>query len=99
MWVSVTALRYFPRDESLYGRMSKPMSVRQAVPLVADPLHPVYGLAGDNLHVGGACSCALPGHAGAREVLAHPFDDRLFFAGEAMHGTSRPRRGPGHCFA
>ena len=61
------------------------MSVRQAVPLVADPLHPVDGLAGENLHVGGAYSCALPGHAGAREVLARPFGDRLFFVGEATH--------------
>jgi monoamine oxidase len=38
-----------------------------------------------NPHVGGAYSCALPGHAAAREVLARPFDDRLFFAGEATH--------------
>jgi monoamine oxidase len=38
-----------------------------------------------NPHVGGAYSCALPGHAPAREVLARPFDDRLFFAGEATH--------------
>jgi monoamine oxidase len=39
-----------------------------------------------NPHVGGAYSRALPGHAAAREVLARPFDDRLFFAGEATHG-------------
>lgn len=31
----------------------------------------------------GAYSCALPGHAGDRAVLAAPVDDRLFFAGEA----------------
>lgn len=31
----------------------------------------------------GAYSHALPGHAGARAVLAAPVDDRLFFAGEA----------------
>jgi monoamine oxidase len=31
----------------------------------------------------GAYSAALPGHAGARAVLAAPVDDRLFFAGEA----------------
>jgi monoamine oxidase len=37
-------------------------------------------------HVGGAYSCALPGQAAAREVLARPFDDRIFFAGEATHG-------------
>jgi monoamine oxidase len=31
----------------------------------------------------GAYSAALPGHAGARAVLAAPVDNRLFFAGEA----------------
>jgi monoamine oxidase len=31
----------------------------------------------------GSYSHALPGHAGAREILAAPVDDRLFFAGEA----------------
>ncbi|WP_294643668.1 FAD-dependent oxidoreductase [uncultured Aureimonas sp.] len=36
--------------------------------------------------IGGGYSCALPGEAGARERLARPFDDRVFFAGEA---TSR----------
>ena len=36
-------------------------------------------------HVGGAYSHALPGHAAAREDLAHPFEERLFFAGEATH--------------
>ena len=36
-------------------------------------------------HVGGAYSHALPGHAAAREDLAHPFEQRLFFAGEATH--------------
>jgi monoamine oxidase len=35
--------------------------------------------------VGGAYSYALPGHAGAREVLARPFEQRLFFAGEATN--------------
>lgn len=33
--------------------------------------------------IGGAYSYALPGHASARIALARPFDDRLFFAGEA----------------
>jgi len=33
--------------------------------------------------IGGAYSYALPGHAEARQALARPFDDRLFFAGEA----------------
>ncbi|MGN6464975.1 MAG: flavin monoamine oxidase family protein [Rhizobiaceae bacterium] len=31
----------------------------------------------------GSYSCALPGKADCREVLAAPIDDRLFFAGEA----------------
>lgn len=31
----------------------------------------------------GSYSHALPGHAGDREILAAPIDDRLFFAGEA----------------
>lgn len=33
----------------------------------------------------GAYSCALPGHAGDRAILAAPVDNRLFFAGEATH--------------
>jgi monoamine oxidase len=33
--------------------------------------------------IGGAYSYALPGHAAARTALARPFEDRLFFAGEA----------------
>jgi monoamine oxidase len=33
--------------------------------------------------IGGAYSSALPGHADARARLAQPFDDRVFFAGEA----------------
>ncbi|MCJ2130996.1 flavin monoamine oxidase family protein [Methylobacterium sp. E-045] len=35
--------------------------------------------------IGGAYSCALPGRSHARARLAQPFDDRLFFAGEATH--------------
>jgi monoamine oxidase len=35
--------------------------------------------------VGGAYSCALPGRADARARLAWPYEDRLFFAGEATH--------------
>ena len=34
-------------------------------------------------HIGGAYSYALPGCASARRALARPFEDRLFFAGEA----------------
>jgi monoamine oxidase len=36
--------------------------------------------------IGGAYSYALPGHAAARRRLARPFEDRLFFAGEATNG-------------
>ncbi len=32
----------------------------------------------------GAYAAVRPGHFGAREVLAHPVEDRLFFAGEAV---------------
>ena len=35
--------------------------------------------------IGGAYSCALPGQSQARAQLARPFEDRLFFAGEATH--------------
>jgi monoamine oxidase len=33
--------------------------------------------------IGGAYSYALPGHAAARQKLARPFEQRIFFAGEA----------------
>ena len=36
-------------------------------------------------HIGGAYSSALPGHAAARADLARPYENRLFFAGEATH--------------
>ncbi|MCJ2084231.1 flavin monoamine oxidase family protein [Methylobacterium sp. J-090] len=35
--------------------------------------------------IGGAYSCALPGRSGERARLARPFEDRIFFAGEATH--------------
>ena len=37
-------------------------------------------------HIGGGYSYALPGRAAARRLLARPFEDRLFFAGEATNG-------------
>lgn len=37
------------------------------------------------LRVGGAYSYALPGHALARQTLASPCDNRVFFAGEATN--------------
>jgi monoamine oxidase len=48
-------------------------------------------------HIGGAYSYALPGYDAARRALARPFEDRLFFAGEAtstgdfstVHGAQR----------
>ncbi|HEX6398210.1 MAG TPA: FAD-dependent oxidoreductase, partial [Steroidobacteraceae bacterium] len=40
---------------------------------------------GRTVFVGGAYSYAMPGQAGARERLARPFEERLFFAGEATH--------------
>ncbi len=36
-------------------------------------------------HIGGGYSYALPGKVEARVALARPFDERLFFAGEATH--------------
>ena len=40
---------------------------------------------GRTTRVGGAYSHALPGHAAARRDLARPFEDKVFFAGEATH--------------
>jgi monoamine oxidase len=40
---------------------------------------------GRTLHFGGAYSYARPAHADARCRLARPFEERLFFAGEATH--------------
>ena len=42
---------------------------------------------GRTIHVGGAYSYAQPGQANARRLLARPFEQRLFFAGEATHVT------------
>ena len=36
-------------------------------------------------HIGGAYSYAVPGQAAARDALARPFEQRLFFAGEATN--------------
>ena len=40
-----------------------------------------------DVRIGGAYSCALPGHAAARGLLARPYDERVFFAGEATNPT------------
>jgi monoamine oxidase len=49
-------------------------------------LHPLVASSWSRMtHVGGAYSHALPGRAAARKDLARPFEQRLFFAGEATH--------------
>jgi monoamine oxidase len=51
-------------------------------------LHPIAASAwGASPRIGGAYSYALPGQADARAQLARPFDDRIFFAGEATNRT------------
>src|SRR5271166_1516440 len=53
---------------------------------VSRSLHPLVASSWSRMtYVGGAYSHALPGHAAAREDLARPFEERLFFAGEATH--------------
>ena len=53
---------------------------------VSRSLHPLVASGWSRMtHVAGAYSHALPGHAAAREDLARPFEQRLFFAGEATH--------------
>jgi monoamine oxidase len=53
---------------------------------VSSSLHPLVASSWSRMtRVGGAYSHALPGHAAAREDLAQPFEQRLFFAGEATH--------------
>jgi len=47
-------------------------------------LHPLVASGWSRMsRIGGAYSYALPGHAAARAALARPFEQRLFFAGEA----------------
>jgi monoamine oxidase len=49
-------------------------------------LHPLLASSWSRMtYVGGAYSHALPGQAVARKDLARPFEQRLFFAGEATH--------------
>ena len=51
---------------------------------IRNSLRPLVGSCwGQMQHIGGAYSYALPGCATARRALARPFEDRLFFAGEA----------------
>jgi monoamine oxidase len=70
----VDAMARFALDElvGLYGA-----GIRTRLRLVAQSCW------GRTPFVGGSYSHARPGHAAARSVLAAPFEDRLFFAGEA----------------
>ncbi|MCJ2022680.1 flavin monoamine oxidase family protein [Methylobacterium sp. J-067] len=53
---------------------------------VASAIHPLAATSWSRMaSIGGAYSCALPGQSDARARLAQPFEDRLFFAGEATH--------------
>ena len=53
---------------------------------VASAIRPLAATSWSRMaYIGGAYSCALPGQSQARARLARPFEDRLFFAGEATH--------------
>ncbi|WP_267358746.1 MULTISPECIES: FAD-dependent oxidoreductase [unclassified Methylobacterium] len=53
---------------------------------VASAIHPLAVTSWSRMaSIGGAYSCALPEQSQARVQLARPFEDRLFFAGEATH--------------
>jgi monoamine oxidase len=53
---------------------------------VASALRPLAATSWSRMaSIGGAYSCALPGQSHARSRLAQPFEDRLYFAGEATH--------------
>jgi monoamine oxidase len=53
---------------------------------VASTIRPLVATSWSRMaSIGGAYSCALPGQSQARASLARPFEDRLFFAGEATH--------------
>jgi monoamine oxidase len=55
---------------------------------VRDSLRPLIATGWSEMpRIGGAYSHALPGHAPMRGALARPFDDLLFFAGEATSAT------------
>ena len=55
---------------------------------VRGSLHPLLASSWSQMqYVGGAYSYALPGHRAARRALARPFEDRVFFAGEATSAS------------
>jgi monoamine oxidase len=50
---------------------------------VPDPVHHIVSAWDQDAWVKGAYSCARPGAAGQRSILARPIDERIYFAGEA----------------
>jgi monoamine oxidase len=54
---------------------------------VADPSHTIVSAWDGDAWTKGAYSCARPGAADQRSVLARPVDDRIYFAGEAASGN------------
>ena len=90
------AIECFMGDES--ARIVEEMGPAAAFAHATDQLAALFGSSvrgnlrplvasnwGRMTYVGGAYSHALPGHAAARKDLALPFEQRLFFAGEATH--------------
>ncbi len=55
---------------------------------VPDPAQHIVSAWDEDAWVKGAYSCARPGAAGQRSILAQPIDDRIFFAGEATSSTA-----------
>ncbi len=54
---------------------------------VPDPERHIVSAWDQDAWVKGAYSCALPGAADKRAILARPIDDRIYFAGEATTST------------
>ena len=55
---------------------------------VPDPTHHIVSAWDQDAWVKGAYSCARPGAADQRTILAQPIDDRIFFAGEATSSNA-----------
>jgi monoamine oxidase len=55
---------------------------------VPDPSHHIVSAWDQDEWVKGAYSCARPGAADQRPILAQPIDDRIFFAGEATTSSA-----------
>lgn len=58
---------------------------RKAVPY---PMHHIVSAWNEDSWVKGAYSCAQPGAADQRLILAQPIDDRIYFAGEATSSSA-----------